>query len=189
MKKIRNIFLLFIGKYVIQSLRRLYFYFLSENFKHLKLSSAKQPILAMGEGEIRISADSKIGVYRSPGYYTGYTYLEAREKEDKIIVGSGTSLNNNCTILAKRGSIEIGNHCLLGFGVVILNNDFHNLSKAAGKTNVKISDKVFIGSNTLILKGVEIGENSIIGANSVVTKSIPANVVAAGNPCEIVREI
>ena len=54
---------------------------------------------------------------------------------------------------------------------------------------ITIKDHVWIGSNTTVLPGVTIGENSIIGAGSVVTKDIPANVIAAGNPCRILREL
>ena len=53
---------------------------------------------------------------------------------------------------------------------------------------VKIGDKVWIGGGVTILPGVTIGDNSVIGAGSVVTKDIPANVVAAGNPCRIIKE-
>ncbi|KLE15730.1 maltose acetyltransferase domain-containing protein [Clostridium sp. C8] len=54
---------------------------------------------------------------------------------------------------------------------------------------VKIEDNVWIGSNVVILPGVTIGENSVIGAGSVVTKDIPKNVVAVGNPCKVLRPI
>lgn len=54
---------------------------------------------------------------------------------------------------------------------------------------VHIGDNVWIGANTVILPGVTIGDNSVIGAGSVVTKDIPANVVAFGNPCKVSREI
>jgi acetyltransferase-like isoleucine patch superfamily enzyme len=48
---------------------------------------------------------------------------------------------------------------------------------------------VLIGTNAIVLKGVSIGDNSVIGAGSVVTKSIPANCIAAGNPCRVIREL
>lgn len=50
-------------------------------------------------------------------------------------------------------------------------------------------NNVWIGANVMILKGVHIGRNSLVGAGSVVTKDIPANVVAAGNPCKVIREL
>ena len=54
---------------------------------------------------------------------------------------------------------------------------------------VKIGNRVWIGANVVVMPGVTIGDNSVIGAGSVVTKDIPANVVAFGNPCKVHREI
>jgi galactoside O-acetyltransferase len=54
---------------------------------------------------------------------------------------------------------------------------------------VRIGDNVWIGANSVVLPGVTIGENSVIGAGSIVTKDIPANVVAVGNPCRVLREV
>ncbi|MCG6282651.1 DapH/DapD/GlmU-related protein, partial [Vibrio diabolicus] len=54
---------------------------------------------------------------------------------------------------------------------------------------IHIGRNVWIGANSVVLPGVTIGENSVIGAGSVVTKDIPSNVVAVGNPCRVVREI
>ena len=54
---------------------------------------------------------------------------------------------------------------------------------------MKVGSGVWIGANTMVMPGVTIGKNSIIGAGSVVTKDIPANVVAFGNPCKVYREI
>jgi len=55
--------------------------------------------------------------------------------------------------------------------------------------DIHIGDNVWIGAGVIVLPGVNVGENSVIGAGSVVTKSIPANVIAAGNPCRVLREI
>jgi maltose O-acetyltransferase len=54
---------------------------------------------------------------------------------------------------------------------------------------ITIENNVWIGGNTVVNPGVKIGENTVIGAGSVVTKSIPANVVAAGNPCKVIRNL
>ena len=77
----------------------------------------------------------------------------------RTTIGSDFFSNFNLTIL-DGGGVEIGNH----------------------------GDKVWIGGGVTILPGVTIGDNSVIGAGSVVTKDIPANVVAAGNPCRIIKE-
>ena len=54
---------------------------------------------------------------------------------------------------------------------------------------IKIGNNVWFGGNVIVLPGVEIGDNSVIGAGSVVTRNIPANVVAVGNPCKLIKNI
>lgn len=94
--------------------------------------------------------------------------------------------------------IEIGEDSMLGANVTIADTDFHSLRPhyRSGHTDasvavekVTIGKRVFVGTNSIVLKGVTIGDNAVIGAGSVVTKSIPANAIAAGNPCRIIREL
>lgn len=86
--------------------------------------------------------------------------------------------------------IEIGNHVRVGANVLIMDGDAHQDDLRAGKNApICIEDNVWIGGGVIILKGVTIGRNSIVGAGSVVTKDIPNNVVAAGNPCKAIREL
>lgn len=100
------------------------------------------------------------------------------------------------TICAAR-SITIGNNVAVGANTTIVDTDFHPLDSterrlypAEGKTApVVIQDDVFIGMNCLVIKGVTIGQGSVIGAGSVVVKDIPAGVVAAGNPTRVIRSI
>ena len=110
-----------------------------------------------------------------------------------LFIGYGTYINFNLT-LVDDGKITIGNNVLIGPNVSI-NTVNHPISVSLRKKNylytreVKISDYVWIGSNVIILPGVTIGENSVIGAGSVVTHDIPSNVVAVGNPCHVLRKI
>ncbi|GHV09715.1 hypothetical protein FACS1894162_0910 [Bacteroidia bacterium] len=94
--------------------------------------------------------------------------------------------------------ITIGDDCLVGANAVITDTDWHPLDPAkryetahdnpAIKTKpVIIGKNVFIGVNSIILKGSTIGDNSVIGAGSVVSGNIPANVIAAGNPCKVIK--
>lgn len=90
----------------------------------------------------------------------------------------------------------LGNNVLVGGGVQIFDNDFHPINYRERqeaekiKTNpVIVEDNVFIGANSIILKGVRIGKGSVIGAGSVVTKNVPANEVWAGNPARYVKTI
>lgn len=87
--------------------------------------------------------------------------------------------------------ITIGDNVTLSTRVTILSHDASTY-KIIGYTRLKrvtICDNVFIGANSIILPGVKIGKNSIIGAGSVVTKDVPDNVVACGNPARIVESI
>lgn len=86
--------------------------------------------------------------------------------------------------------IEIGNHVRVGANVLIIDGDAHQDDPRAGKNSpIYIEDNVWIGANVTILKGVHIGRNTLIGAGSVVTSTIPANTIAAGNPCKVIRQL
>ncbi len=94
--------------------------------------------------------------------------------------------------------VSIGENTMLGANVTIADTDFHSLDPGKrfdkstddpGGSPVIIGRHVFIGTNVIILKGVRIGDNSVIGAGSVVTKDVPPNVIAAGNPCRPIRSL
>ena len=110
----------------------------------------------------------------------------------RTTIGSDFFSNFNLTIL-DGGGVEIGNHVFIGpnVGIYTANHPADVKRREKGyewALPVKIGDKVWIGGGATILPGVTIGDNSVIGAGSVVTKDIPANVVAAGNPCRIIKE-
>jgi acetyltransferase-like isoleucine patch superfamily enzyme len=114
-------------------------------------------------------------------------------KNAEIIIGDNCSFS--AVVIGARESIQIGNNVMVGANVLITDTDWHSMKSGerehgiVGSKPVFISDNVFIGYSSSILKGVSIGKNSVIGANSVVTKDIPANVIAAGNPCKIIKTI
>ncbi|MCF7710695.1 MAG: acyltransferase [Opitutales bacterium] len=124
----------------------------------------------------------------------GTVRLQARGVDARIEVGEGTSFSNNVQVIAEE-SVTIGEHCLIGDAVLILDSDFHNLSAAGRHTlpglsaPIILEDNVFIGSRVIILKGVTIGKDSVIGAGSVVVRSIPPGVIAAGNPAKVIRPL
>jgi acetyltransferase-like isoleucine patch superfamily enzyme len=105
---------------------------------------------------------------------------------------SGTSLTCRMT------KIQIGDKTMIAPNVIIVDSDFHapwppeNRTHKMGYENdlsVTIGKNVWIGMNSTILRGVTIGDNSIIGAGAVVTMDIPAEVVAAGNPARVVKTL
>lgn len=173
---------------------RIFFYFFLSNIKiHAK---KQQPVLANGEGIIKIGKNVNFGVKYSPDYYSKYTYLNARRKTSYIEIGNNCYINNNATIISDGKKIIIGNDCLIGINLQILDSNFHDLNpenRFGGKNIIKkdviIGNNVFIGNNVTILKGVIIGKNSVIGSNSVVCKSIPNNVIASGNPAKVIKEL
>lgn len=121
------------------------------------------------------------------------TILFAKD-HGKIRIGNHCGLSNT-TIFAS-DSIMIGDNVRIGGGTKIYDTDFHwldlnrRLNEEGGeKRPVVIQNGVFIGAHTIILKGVTVGENSVIGAGSVVTKSIPSGEVWAGNPARFVRKL
>ena len=108
-------------------------------------------------------------------------------------MGHHVYANFNLTVVDD-GECRIGNYCMFAPNVVIstTGHPVHPSFRDKGaqfSLPVTIKDHVWIGSNVTIMPGVTIGENSVIGAGSVVTKDIPANVVAAGVPCKVMREI
>lgn len=110
-----------------------------------------------------------------------------------IKVGKNFFANYNCTIIDV-APVTIGDNCQLAPNVAIYTagHPVHPVSRNSMYEygiEVTIGDNVWIGGNTVILPGVHIGSNTVIGAGSVVTKDIPDWCVAAGNPCKVVRKI
>ena len=109
-----------------------------------------------------------------------------------IFVGKNCFINYNCTIL-DNGRVQLGDNCMLAPNVSIytaghaLYPDSRNLGYEYG-IDVTIGNNVWIGGNTVILPGISIGDNVVIGAGSVVTKDIPSNKIAYGNPCKVIKD-
>ena len=113
----------------------------------------------------------------------------------KITIGDDVGVSG-CTISASK-SIFIGNRVLIGSGTAIVDQDAHQIDpddRRNGTGEIKkapviIEDDVFIGARSIILKGVTVGHGSVIGAGSVVVRSIPPDSIAAGNPAKVVRSL
>lgn len=119
-------------------------------------------------------------------------------KGAKLIIGNHVGMSSPVIWVHK--SIRIGNHVKFGANVIVMDSDAHSLNYlhrrdgAVDKLHKKdaevvIEDDAFIGMNTIIMKGVTIGARSVIGGGSVVTKSIPADCIAAGNPAKVIKRI
>lgn len=119
-----------------------------------------------------------------------------------IFVGDKVIINMNCTFVDNH-RIDIGNNVLIAPNVQIYTathstdvrermawdwTEGDDICNTIAHP-VRIEDGVWIGGGTIILPGVTIGENTVIGAGSVVTRSIPANCVAVGNPCRVIKKL
>lgn len=111
----------------------------------------------------------------------------------EISIGDFTGIN--ASMIAAENKITIGKNVLIGYNCYITDTDNHSVSiteRHSGKAKSKpviICDNVWLGANVTVLKGVTIGENSVISAGSVVYTNIPPNVVAIGNPCKVIQKI
>ncbi|MEQ1799012.1 MAG: acyltransferase [Lacibacter sp.] len=117
-------------------------------------------------------------------------------------IGDNTILNGVGMTAYKK--IKIGRNCMISSGTLITDTDFHPINpelrqrvpmgyptdfNEVKKAEIIIGDNVWVGWGSIILKGVSIGDNSIIASGSVVTSTIPPNVIVGGNPAKVIRQI
>ena len=128
-----------------------------------------------------------------------WTKYGEQQFDPEIHIGNDVTVTDRC-YLSCIDRIEIGDGVLLGREVYISDNSHGNTDRSilgvppkvrplTSKGPVVIGKNVWIGRQTTILPGVSIGENAVIGANSVVNKDIPANCIAAGNPAKVIRRV
>lgn len=135
--------------------------------------------LSSGNGVNPIASNLQADVYVEPGA--------------TLTIGNNVGMSS--TRLWIHESARIGNNVKIGGCVLITDTDAYPMDYVARRSSnegtksapVVIEDDVWVGAHCIILKGVTIGARSIIGAGSVVTKSIPADCVAAGNPCKVIK--
>lgn len=122
------------------------------------------------------------------------TYFITDNAKAEIKIGNNVQLSN--LVLNASNYIELEDNVMIGGGVRIFDTDFHSINyvkrmqkpdNSIKTSPVIVREGAFIGAYAIILKGVEIGAKSVVGAGSVVTKSIPAGQIWAGNPAKFVR--
>jgi len=114
------------------------------------------------------------------------------------IIEIGDHSGASSVVISSRSGVKIGKDCNIGGNVRIYDHDFHALDAEVRRgprgcddcatRPITIGDDVFIGAQSIILKGVTIGDRAVIGAGSVVTKDVPADCIAAGNPAVVIRK-
>lgn len=164
-------------------------------------------VYVQGRGKIRIGNDFHFtsGDSFNPICRNIRGSLFAATESSRIEIGDRVGISSACLWAKER--ITIGNDVNIGGDCIIMDNDAHPLdflqrrkafveevgqeayNRTIGTAPVQIDDDVWIGARCMILKGVHIGARSVIAAGSVVTRSIPADVVAGGNPCRVLKEI
>lgn len=179
---------------ILLKCRKIKFSFYSNNKNINGNFIAHQPIVLKGKGKISVGNNVNVGVINSPFFYNGYCYIEARKENATLKFGNNIHINNSFSIVSEK-SIIIRDNVLIGFNCNIIDSAFHNLEidkrfeTDPNPKEVIIEENVFIGNNVTILKGVTIGENSVVANGSIVTESCPKNVVIGGTPARVIKQL
>ena len=165
--------------------------------KRLQIGAGAQlqvPLRSRGAGCLIVGTGNSFGYEAAPMLGAGDILLQPRQPGAEIRIGDGNWFSNNVSLVANE-RIVMGNGCQVGDQVAIYDCDFHEIDPATRNRSygptfpVSIGNNVWLGSRVMVLKGVTIGDNSVVAAMSVVIESIPANSMAAGVPARVVREI
>lgn len=150
------------------------------------------PLSVRLRGRASVEGKGRVEIGRGVTLIGTVTPIELLAHHGALIrIGAHTMLNYGVSISA-RSNVTVGANCLIGHYVLILDNDEHDIVERnllPPSQDVVLEDNVWVGSHSIILPGTRIGEGTVVGAGSVVTKSIPAWCVAAGNPARIVRSL
>lgn len=196
MNKIPNVFrepvlILYPFNLILSAIRVLCLYAMAWwNGGHCQIGQkvrVKHPTVFQGRGTLILSKSVNLG-YRLVGGINVTIVLQPRETGAIIDIGERTAIMNGCEIIAMT-SIKIGADCRIGPHTLIYDSDFHGVApdrrNQSGETSpVSIGDNVWIGSRSIILKGVSIGRDAVIAAGSVVTRDVPDGVIVGGNPAK-----
>ena len=157
-------------------------------------TEAQVPVRCDGAGRVEIGPGVVLGYRPAIRLGSGEILLQARGRNASVKIGEGTLFNNNVSLTAA-DSITIGKGCQIGDSVCLMDCDFHEIAPSTRNRShglakpVVVGNNVWLGSRVMVLKGVEIGDNVVVAAGSIVTRSLPPDVVAAGSPAKVLRSI
>ena len=120
-------------------------------------------------------------------------FMEMSGNGNEIIIGNRTEISENVRLVAHGGKrIKIGEKCLIADFTDIRTTDSHSILNAEGDRinpdeNIEIGDRVWLTREVMVLKGADIGSDTVIGPRSIITKKIPSNALAIGIPAKVVR--
>jgi acetyltransferase-like isoleucine patch superfamily enzyme len=156
----------------------------------LSLTIQKNAMVSIGNNVV-FRSNTK---YNFVGIYKPVSIAVSENAE--LYIGNNTGFSGTSIFVAKK--LSIGDYCNFGGNTSIWDNDFHPLDYNARRIHditqirsneINIGNDVFISANSIILKGVTIGDRSIVGAGSIVTKDIPPDEIWAGNPAKFIKKI
>lgn len=148
--------------------------------------------ITIGRNAILCSSD-----YSNPIGLNHRTVIRTLRSGANITIGNDVGISG--ASICAMSNVQIGNEVMLGVNVQISDTDFHPIKPEGRRFNKQpedigtaattIEDNVWVGANSIVLKGVTIGKNSIIGAGSIVSSSIPPNCIAAGVPAKVIKRL
>ncbi|HUB62462.1 MAG TPA: acyltransferase [Puia sp.] len=152
----------------------------------------------MGRPKFKLYPGTRVIVGKGCVFFSGHTdnliginrpcIVSVYNPGTVVKIGENTGFSG--TVIGAFAGITIGKNVKCGANTLITDGDWHPEDPRSGEPKpVVIGDNVWLGVGAIVLKGAKIGENTVIGANSVVTGEIPAGVVAAGNPCRVIRAL
>jgi acetyltransferase-like isoleucine patch superfamily enzyme len=174
-------------KYALLAMRLLARRFATPSGRRMSLAG----MLFLGSG-VKLEIGKRAHVSFGRWVWIGHD-TKIRCHEGEVRIGDKTVLGQECTISAYQ-HVSIGEQCILADRVMLIDFD-HNVAEVERpirvqgiyKRDVRVGNNVWIGYGAQILRGVSVGDNSIIGASAVVTNDVPANSVAAGSPARVIR--
>lgn len=151
-----------------------------------------QKVQFQGEGTLILDGGVILGYWLSGSSHWPILF-QPRELQAKIQLGKRTAVSNGCEFIA-RTAIIIGENCRIGPRCIFMDSDFHDISpdkrNQPGHTvPIYLDDNVWLGADVMVLKGIRIGKDAIVGARCVVVKNVPDGAIAVGNPMKIIGTV
>ncbi|WP_297685110.1 acyltransferase [Sulfurimonas sp.] len=188
---------------LISFIRRLLIYRRIKTVGELKIGENSKVIPNISFGVGVLSDRCKLNIGKN-SFIRGI--IDFSKNDSEVIFGDNSSINNS--LISVASGVSIGNNVLISYGCAIVDHDSHSIDYKLRKddvlnaingtppnwenVNIKkitIEDDVWIGMNVIILKGIHIGEGSVVAAGSVVTKDVPNNTLVGGNPAKIIKHL
>lgn len=185
---------------VLRQIKNLFLPNVRKSHRHLKIKGsawemlAYQKIKVTGKGNVSVGRSCAFGYPLGGYYYSGIVELQARYVKSEIIIGDNVATNNNLSIVCIE-KIIIGDNCLIGHNVELIDCDGHPIDPFMRRASdglvepITIGKNVWIGNNVTILRGTQIGDNSVVATGAVVKGKFESNTIIGGVPAKVIRNI